>query len=345
MVRSIQYLRAIAALMVVCVHCSEQLKRLGDHELPLADVLPAGVDIFFVISGFVIWYATDRKNSRPLEFFLMRIARIGPPYWFVTLLLSAVALFAPFLLSSTKFDAPHIAASLLFVPWPHPKLDRYWPMLIPGWTLNYEMMFYLLFAFALVLSRTRRLVAIVSILAGLALLGATAKPSGVLGVYTHSIILEFGFGVLLGAAFTSGVRVGKLNSIVLLGLGIGLLVLLSPFGLPRSVAAGIPALLICCGSVFLDEDIPKSKTALFLGDASYSIYLTHVLALPFVTKAWLVSGMGAGGLSTLIFVAAGLGAAIFVGCITYWFIERPLVDAAKSLLLFRRTSASLPGQN
>lgn len=333
MVRSIQYLRAVAALMVVGVHCSEELKRLGFAELPLMEVLPAGVDIFFVISGFVIWNMAARKDVGPLNFMMMRLARIGPPYWAITLFVAAVAMLAPSLFASTKFDAQHVVASLLFVAWQHPTFHTYWPVVLPGWTLNYEMMFYVLFSLTLVLPRARQLMALVSVLGGLAVLGAVTKPLGVLSFYTDPIILEFGFGILLAAAFTAGARVGKLDSIALLVLGVCLLFLLPQFHLPRFMAAGIPALMICCASVFQDDNVPHSQAGIFLGDASYSIYLSHIFVLHLVTKAWLASGMGIGGLGTLAFVAAGLAAATLAGCLIYLIVERPMVGAARSAVL------------
>ena len=135
---SIQALRVIAAFMVLAFHVSLEVAKLT----PAAVLTPgsAGVDLFFVISGFVMLYSSERLFGRPwasAQFFKRRLVRIVPLYWLATTAL--VLLVAPF--AGTKA----VIASLLF--WPYPAGGA--PLLNVGWTLNIEMFFYLVFAAAL----------------------------------------------------------------------------------------------------------------------------------------------------------------------------------------------------
>ncbi len=182
---------------------------------------------------------------------------------------------------------------MLFIPWQHPQIDAMLPLLIPGWTLNYEMAFYVMFAVEPVLAEIDPPV-------GAA--GPACRPGGAwrgdaaraasLAFYTDPIILEFAAGLLIAKAWTSGVTVPvKAASLVTL-LGFALLLAGSETTLPRIVAAGIPAFLIVAGAVFSESRyrLNPSRTLVLLGDASYSIYLSHVIVLPVVAKLWLGSG-------------------------------------------------------
>src|SRR5829696_2873445 len=157
---SIQYLRGVAALMVVYTHASVQTQRYADVELPFSAHGAAGVDIFFVISGFIMWMTTigDTPTSKPLPFISRRISRIVPLYWVLTTGIVIVGLVRPDLLSSTVITVWHVLASFFFIPYPHPADNgSLVPVLIPGWTLNYEMFFYAIFACSLTVKPKFRL--------------------------------------------------------------------------------------------------------------------------------------------------------------------------------------------
>src|SRR6476620_2791854 len=138
---SIQMLRGIAAMMVVFVHLDVQLRRLNLGSVDSA-WMASGVDIFFVISGFIMWVTTVRRPQiTAAEFMRNRIVRIVPLYWAISLFVLATTLLAPSLLHTTVFDAPHVVTSFLFLPWRDPVTGDFWPLLVPGWTLNFEMLF------------------------------------------------------------------------------------------------------------------------------------------------------------------------------------------------------------
>ena len=164
-IEGIQVLRAIAALMVVTQH--------SRHSVPGSEFLPlfggAGVDIFFIISGFVMSYTSPiigggmkAKLKAADIFFRKRLARIVPLYW---LALAWVA--------RRDFSTPnnHLVEDFLFIPHFH-YLHPTWlsPIIIQGWTLNYEMFFYFVFAIAMLFG-TFRLVLLIAILFVLPLVG------------------------------------------------------------------------------------------------------------------------------------------------------------------------------
>src|SRR5260221_5541231 len=188
-------LRAIAATMVVFVHMDLQLQRLHYPTLG-TNWMASGVDIFFVISGFIMWTSVERRPEMTASsFFRNRLIRIVPLYWFATTLVLMVALIAPQVLNTTVLRPWHAIASYLFIPARHPTTGLFWPLLIPGWSLNYEMLFYAIFAIAIALSghpRARRFLLIAAMLGGLVAGGhAPQNPLAPFDFFSYPDILGF----------------------------------------------------------------------------------------------------------------------------------------------------------
>jgi exopolysaccharide production protein ExoZ len=194
-IRNVQVLRAVAALLVVFIHLDTLLASLG---LPVFG--GGGVDVFFVISGFIMVYTTSLRDTGPWSFFADRIARIVPLYWSLTLALIVLNFVAPALLHS-QATWRELIESLVFVPFEKPN-GLIAPVLYVGWTLNYEMFFYLLFAGGLLLHNRRLGVAtVVFCLVFLVAIGLVERPQGVIGrFYTSTILLEFAVGAVIGLA-------------------------------------------------------------------------------------------------------------------------------------------------
>jgi exopolysaccharide production protein ExoZ len=148
-----------------------------------------------------------------------------------------------------------------------------------------------MFAASLALPQSIRLWALLALLAGLAAIGLAIPLDGIAAFYTDPIILEFAAGLLIAKAWTSGVTVPVRAALVVTLIGLGLLVAGSEMTLPRIIGAGIPAALIVGGAVFSESRYKRnpSSTLVLLGDASYSIYLSHVIVLPVVAKVWQVA--------------------------------------------------------
>jgi exopolysaccharide production protein ExoZ len=324
---NIQYLRAIAAMMVVWAHAREQFDWIK-LQFPSA-AGGSGVDLFFVISGFIMVYTTFGRPISPTTFFARRLARIGPLYWLATLAIVVVVMLAPSVFKSTTVNAPHVWASLAFIPMLSPIFPgQMWPLLVPGWTLNYEMAFYVLFAATLLAPLRFRTLFLVGTLVLLVWAGIYFRFTGVFQFYTDAIVLTFGTGAILGHLYCSN----RLPKSVFLGLTLvlgGSALWLSTLSINmghRAIGSGIPAFLIVMGACILPSfDKGWLNWLGKLGDASYSIYVGHIFLLGLLRVGWAHT-VGAGQtekqgmafmLTSVVFCAVG-------GVLIYYFIEKIL---------------------
>lgn len=312
----IQYLRAAAALAVVLFHAAE---KSGYHFA----IGAAGVDIFFVISGFIMWVICDRRPVTPIQFLTERARRIVPVYWLATAAMVAGAMVGLF--PNLKLTVVHVMGSLFFLPVRSPSNGEIWPVLVQGWTLNYEMFFYLAFASGLLLPKALRLSAIAVLFVGLAVFGmATSPDNAFIFTYTRPIILEFVAGMILGQAWLSGRVPGALGGAALLGLGLAGFAMIQIGGFDFDAwTCGPLAVAMVLGILALEAKglIAKWLVPAFLGNASYSIYLWHTFAISVVAKLGLALGLP----GPLILVSSVL-AGIAIGSLAYLMIERPLVQ-------------------
>jgi peptidoglycan/LPS O-acetylase OafA/YrhL len=196
---SVQYLRAAAALAVVYYHVSALSQETWGLDPERIDhVGAAGVDLFFVISGFVMAMIVGRPGAFDgREFWVRRIARVVPAYWVITFAVFALAWFMPHLFNSTTADVYTLMTSLSFLA-----LDQgggnTTPLLVVGWTLNYEIFFYAIVALTAGLFGDRRLHGASLLLIALVVLGLWFVPEDPsLAFYTDPILLEFVFGILI----------------------------------------------------------------------------------------------------------------------------------------------------
>ncbi|OAF16745.1 hypothetical protein AXW67_11900 [Bradyrhizobium neotropicale] len=318
---SIQYLRAFAAFGVVAFHAQ------GFTYGRTLVIGSAGVDVFFVVSGFVMWTVTAYRTQAPTDFFLNRMVRIVPMYWFVTLSFVFAAMVFPILFPRLVVSTTHTLASLFFVPMRSPSDGEIWPVVVPGWTLNYEMFFYAVFAMALVLENTTRLVFLAAVFLVLTLIGRLYTGGSPLIVfYTAPIVLEFPAGVLLGRAFEQD-RLPQLRwGYISLTAGLLLLFVSVRFEIdsPRAMVWGIPAFLLVAGAVIIEKNrgVPLVPALAVLGDASYSVYLTHTLTISAIGKF-------KAHFNPLSFFAASLVLSALIGVAAWRLFERPLAEFLK----------------
>ena len=304
MLWGVQYLRAIAALSVLLFHASVGTGR-GDA------LGTGGVDVFFILSGFIMFEIAEGEPT-PRRFILDRIRRIVPAYWIVTLLVAATQIAG--LTENSSFSWVRLVKSLCFIPDLDPVKHQIYPVLIVGWTLNYEMFFYALMAALLVLPRVARLPSLAVIFTTLIAVGAIFPDSNVpLSFYSNPIIIEF----LLGGALATAWRDKLLpkRGWPLIVVGALLMISPQPSALPRFIGYGLPAAMIVMG-VLAEEayrPVRKIRFPAMLGNASYSIYLWHVF---FVTLCYRVFGV-----SPPIFALAVIGGTA-LGVLSYWTIER-----------------------
>lgn len=316
----LQSLRGLAALMVLLGHIRAEAAHYFALDLPGAN-LPwtRGVDIFFVISGFIVTLSAARFLDRPAAFLTRRLRRVVPLYALFTTLTVALLLATPGALKSTQLDAAQILHSYLFLPFERPD-GRIAPVLSLGWTLNYEVFFYALLALCLALPRP--LLTCCAALAALALLGPHLPETTATMFYTNPLIFEFTFGIGLARLWQLGlVRPSNPLALATLTTGLALLILLHQTTLPRFLAAGLPAALITAAATLFAPRRPLPWQ--HLGDAAYALYLSHRFTLRAATLA-LLPILPATPAAALAFCAALTLACIAVALLVHRHIERPL---------------------
>lgn len=332
-ISGIQYLRGFAALIVVIYHLSLQWRKMVPAS-PVYETLQSGVDVFFLISGFVMVYSTHGGSKLPAsEFMIHRIVRIVPLYWAITFATAAILIAVPSAATVVRLDGGLLAASLFFVPYANSATQDYTPLVIVGWTLNYEMLFYVVFALCIWLGRRRPAVVIFATLAVLALLpvvGLMLKPEGLATYFTSPMLLEFAVGMVVALAFGPASRLPLLGAMFLAAIGAAWLILPPP-GEPamRVIRFGPPAVLLLLAA--LQGGPPKLRWAQRLGDISYSLYLSHFLLLAGFAAAWKRAYPGAGSLSHVLFFFTGTAMALVTGYLCWRWVERPLTRYAKQL--------------
>jgi len=316
---SIQYLRGAAALAVVLYHALQW--ESGGFE-----VGRAGVDVFFVISGVIMWGITADGAATPRSFLWRRVTRVAPLYWLATLLVAGLAIVWPYFLPEVLLGWRHLALSLAFIPHFDPR-GRPFPLLPPGWTLTYEAAFYLVFAAALLVPKRRRAAAITGALCAIVAAGLLlSDPAYILGA--NPMLLEFAAGVWLGKRLEAGRLPGRRWGLALAGLGVAAYAALEAAGfideLWRPLLWGVPAAAIVAGALSLEArgaTIASRwlKTALkTLGDASYAIYLVHLPATALVAHT-----LGYG--RPALFIPAALAASLAAGLACRAWVEKPLL--------------------
>lgn len=315
LIRSVQYLRAVAALSVMVFHASLPV----GWRFPAG---PAGVDVFFVISGFIMASIADARPLSPGSFLAGRVIRIVPAYWAVTLGMVVVSQVAPGVFPTMQPTAGHVVASLLFVPHLDPQGMPY-PLLAAGWTLNYEMFFYGLFAVCLALPRAMRFPVLIGTLVGLVAAGRVLECGNqVVQCYTNPLLLEFAAGVCVAGAGRRGLLPSWRGGLVAISVGAGAFAvqhfLPGPSEL-RLLTWGLPATLLVGGAVAYERQraVPAVAIGLQLGAASYAIYLVHGLAISAVSRL-------GHGLPVAVFVAVCAAVSIGAGWAFFVLFEAPV---------------------
>ncbi len=324
MILSIQYLRGIAALFVVLYHIAfkDQQYSLGRFDFEIGMM---GVDIFFVISGFVMYYVSIQKSNTlrsVYEFLKHRALRILPLYWIVTTVALVIYLVSPENVNRFTGSTDILSSYTLF-----PSFTRY---LIPvGWTLSYEFYFYLLFCVALLFSRYRAAV-ISALLLVPAMIGLyhSFPPIEVLPAFlTNSFLLEFFYGILVAVLFLNPPKQKRALGVVafiLFVILIGLYFLGYQSSI-RGVDVGLPAMMFVISFVMFEEFFGgyPIKWLGYLGEISYSLYLVHLLALGATALLYRKIAIHT-YLSESFFVVLMLTSSLLLGAVTYRWIERRL---------------------
>jgi peptidoglycan/LPS O-acetylase OafA/YrhL len=339
MLYNLHLLRVIAALGVVYFHTTSVAGLKLDW-----DVGSRGVDVFFVISGFIIAYIATTK---PEQFFLRRLIRVVPFYWAATAFVFAMVALKPNLFHTTTASVPHLIASLLFLP--HAGADgEMQPTLILGWSLNYEMFFYVWFAISLRISQRWSPVLCAGWLIAVMLAIHVARSvNPVAAFYARPIVLEFCYGLVVFYVFRwcsarrdALARIPGLQAALLAIFAGGLVAIVVGEEsyrdvLPRYLIAGIPSFFVVVSALLLEGLFglsSKNRLIFLLGEASYIIYLVHPYIIFTVLRLVVrdASAWSSPALAALIVGLLALVSAIAIAIHVYF--EKPVMAFLRARL-------------
>ncbi len=301
-----------------------------------------GVDLFFVISGFIMVTVTRKKFQQPEQAFTFlyhRVSRIYPLYWFYSLVVLVIFLVQPSLVNSSQNNQINLLASFLLLP------QQHLPLLMVGWTLVHEIYFYLVFFFLLFLPQKYFTAGLTVWTSSILLLQFQISPnsSPVLHLIAHPLTLEFIGGCLLAVLTTrtkSSMSAHLSFCAALIILIVAVLTfmlqwqstgLIEPPGWQRILFLGLPALLIVYFLIRAEQQhlvLPEPLSR--IGDISYSIYLSHLLTLNLIGRIWACFAVDTAGDNWLVLPIMCI-AVLAVGAVSYARIERPMITATRKI--------------
>ena len=307
---SIQVLRFFAAFSVMMVH------------LPVFEFGIWGVDIFFVISGFIMMYVTENNEK---FFLLKRIFRIVPLYWILTLGVFALAIFVPDVLNNTTANIVHLIKSLFFIPFDKNGTGHF-PILFLGWTLNFEVIFYFLFFLSLVFFKENRMIACsIFIIIFLVFNKIFSEKNFIFETYANDIFIEFIFGMILFTIwkkYKNKISTNLSNHFICLAILLVSIFILNYYNFSRSVSYGLPSLILTVYFLFFLNHLKFPKILVSLGDASYCIYLLHPYVIQFFYKILEINEYDI--IIELVFTLIISVIVFIVSLLIYKFIEFPI---------------------
>lgn len=348
---NIQALRGIAVFFVIFYHIMQTEQKFADSATILPHFLTifsSGVDLFFLISGFVIVTVTRGKFHsfrNMLKFLYNRVSRIYPLYWFYSGLVMVY-----FLLPPEMFERAHQDVNILksFLLLPQTNL----PLLVVAWTIVHEMYFYCIFALFLLFPEkqlTKLLIIwtfLIIIISFFSQNISNQNVTATISIIRHPLTIEFVAGCIIAKIIFKGIRIYGLTLFL---IGIFLLVInhllvkdMAMDSWPRLLFYGLPCALILYGVTVLEfkSAIRSPRCIEFLGDASYSIYLSHYLVLPVIGRLWsfgIKRGYidNTGYMDNILAIFVMLLAVLAVGIGSYRIIEKPLLTFSRQIKIRR----------
>lgn len=340
----IQSLRGFAVLFVVFFHIyviENKYSGFGTLLSPVVQVGSFGVDLFFVVSGFVMVTVTRDKFQdlkQALRFLYHRLTRIYPLYWIYTLMALAVFLIKPEWINVSEAHRPNILHSFLLLP------SINLPLVEVGWTLIHEIYFYLVYFFIFLLLPENLLIYALGGWGGIILIMDLTvwRWNPYTEVIFHPLTFEFLSGCVLALMYYQIERSRFSKPVLLTAVVIALVFAIvshdyyhnSPrFGLAfdwaRTWLWGIPAWIIVYCLLYAERNgfaFPLYMTK--VGDASYSIYLSHLFTISVIGRLWTLVSVE-GYFDNFLFIVVTLAVVLFVGFLSYWLVERKLLELSR----------------
>jgi exopolysaccharide production protein ExoZ len=326
-IHSIHFLRFIAAFAVVVFHVTGVNSKINFGA--------SGVDIFFVISGVVIGLTITSGDSAK-NFALKRFIRVMPLYWLATIAMILDEYYSWRVWPKTD-DV--IRSIFLF-----PNFGTDWHFIyFPGWTLAYEILFYFGAATSLLIFRNKARAVCLLAFSALAVCRIHVPGSPDSAVVETNMFMEFCAGLVISSAVIKGFVVDRGIGAACIFIACILIWLNQHPSLPRSIAWGIPCVMLVLGVMGFERMAwLRSNFAKIGGDSSYAIYLTHVLTILAIET---FSFKHAIPLARHVFATwvVDIVACIVVGVVVHKWIERPMLNFLRGRLLPKRAASSASG--
>lgn len=357
---SIQVLRGIAAILVTYEHSMNlQIsfsKSFQQSFFHLHNFGCIGVDLFFVISGFIMFYVASKyfDQQSGVSFLSNRFLRINPIYYIASFIFVGIVILEGELFHGQQITLKRFCHGLIdtFLIFPtSSEMRGYLPFQIAGWTLCFEWLFYLILFLLIITKANKRTIFMLIILIFLLLtiVGRTFSFSDFrLVTLTNPIILEFSLGILILQIYLRA-KLSSAISYFFLALGLILYALLIMYGfgdiwsfrmvmngkssLSRFIMWGVPSAFIVMGCVGLENNyhlqkLWRNKLLQTLGDASFSIYLIHPIILALFNIVYLSLGFF---IDPDLSIIIQLGTALTFGVLFYKYIEKPFINYYKKI--------------
>ncbi len=343
-INSIQFLRGFAALAVVVHHTGGYVKRYFEPTLLFRDYFSlgfAGVDLFFVISGFIIHFTSKNYLDNPSklqEYLKKRFVRVYPIYWVITTILFVSSWLITLILHKNIFSIgyPHTFNAYIQTYTLFPLHFAINPV---TWTLSYELFFYLGFAFLIISKRLWVIPALILAISFFHLINHI--PDGNLS-YFNFLFSGYNFEFLLGFLifqFYKSVKIPNQLSVLLLILSFGIIIY---FGysvsdvdsFKRVLVFGVPSSLILIALLNLEENgmISFPKFSIILGNSSYALYLIHFPMMLLMNKLPQIMGYTITASQEVLYSCFIIISIVLTSIYVHKWIEKPLAKRLNTLL-------------
>jgi exopolysaccharide production protein ExoZ len=343
-INSIQFLRGFAALAVVIHHTGGYVKRYFEPTLFLGDYFSigfAGVDLFFVISGFIIHFTSKNylgNTSKLKEYLKKRFVRVFPIYWIITTVLFISSWLLTWILHKNIFSIGYPKTLSAYIQ-TYTLFPLHFAINPVTWTLSYELFFYLGFAFLIV---SKRLWVIPTFILGVSFVHLIKDiPDGNLS-YFNFFFSGYNFEFLLGFLifqFYKSIKLPNILSILLVTFSFSVIIY---FGysvsdvdsLKRVLVFGLPSSLILIALLNLEQNevISFPRFSIILGDASYSLYLIHFPMMLLMNKLPQIMGFTISDNQEILYSCFIILSIIITSIYVHKWIEKPLTKRLNALL-------------
>ena len=346
-VQAVQLIRVLAAVAVAVWHIVFLFApRIGPLDLPRSDgqIAQVAVCAFFIVSGYVMILSSEHlfaKQGASRTFWLRRAVRILPTYWF------AIAMMVTLLwLSGAAPPVENIVRSAVFWLYWTPGYAAFpVPVMAIAWTLFFEMLFYLIFGWAVIWRPTAAVVFASGAIVSLVALGTIAKPeAALLYAATRPVSVLFIPGMVMALLSRKGLQLPSAVRILFITAAFAVIAATMlpanyfDAGFGHVWWAGVPALLLCLGLLSGTLLMPGFPVVDRLADASYALYLLHWPISQATEHLWHRLGWT----NPWAYAVATIGLSCVSALAFHRVLERPLVRGLNRILGTKRPVGHQP---